>query len=201
VRIIHLARKPLEGSVADSVLEHGTGALNVDVSRIGFQGDADKWVAGSGGPVYRAYMDGSGQEYKKDHHEPTQNTAKPHDGGRWPANLILHHLPGCRCEGTKKALSGGLREGASNTIGSRPDATYADEGGLETVANWVCAPGCPVADLDRQGGHSTTGHRSAKSQEAVVSNTTFGTNNHQSREYPGESGGASRFFKQVRTDP
>ena len=30
-----MARKPLSGTVAQTVLEHGTGALNVDATRIG----------------------------------------------------------------------------------------------------------------------------------------------------------------------
>ena len=38
-----VARKPLEGTVAGNVLEHGTGALNVDASRIG--GPSGRWPA------------------------------------------------------------------------------------------------------------------------------------------------------------
>ena len=40
---ITLARKPLAGTVAANVLEHGTGALNVDASRIG--GPSGRWPA------------------------------------------------------------------------------------------------------------------------------------------------------------
>lgn len=38
-----VARKPLEGTVAANVLEHGTGALNVDATRIG--GASGRWPA------------------------------------------------------------------------------------------------------------------------------------------------------------
>jgi site-specific DNA-methyltransferase (adenine-specific) len=34
VIVIHLARKPLEGTVAANALHHGTGGLNIDGSRL-----------------------------------------------------------------------------------------------------------------------------------------------------------------------
>lgn len=40
---VTLARKPLDGTVAANVLEHGTGALNIDGSRIG--GPSGRWPA------------------------------------------------------------------------------------------------------------------------------------------------------------
>ena len=42
---IVLARKPLEGTVADNVLEHGVGAINIDGCRVEFQNDTDKSAA------------------------------------------------------------------------------------------------------------------------------------------------------------
>lgn len=39
---ICLARKPLIGTVAANVLEHGTGAINIDRCRVEYTGDADK---------------------------------------------------------------------------------------------------------------------------------------------------------------
>jgi site-specific DNA-methyltransferase (adenine-specific) len=51
------------------------------------------------------------------------------------------------------------------------------------------------AMLDEQSGTtSTTGKRSPRSQSARVEGTAWGTDNHKSTEYPGDSGGASRFF-------
>jgi hypothetical protein len=81
----------------------------------------------------------------------------------------------------------------------RPNAWqgHADSDGTETVAVWNCTVDCPVAGLDSQGGHSVTGRRTLASQEARVEGTTWGLDNHKSREYPDEAGGASRFFKQV----
>ena len=77
---------------------------------------------------------------------------------------------------------------------------HADPDGTETVAAWVCVEGCPVAALDAQSGVSKpTGGRtvtrsgggnvgSGKVSEKSWSNNDPGF---------GDTGGASRFFKQV----
>jgi site-specific DNA-methyltransferase (adenine-specific) len=64
--------------VAANVLEHGTGAINVDGCRVG----TGEWVPGGGKSKRGAdgggiYGDGAAQQ-----------NAQPHDAGRWPANLI-----------------------------------------------------------------------------------------------------------------
>lgn len=75
---IVLARKPLIGTVADNVLAHGTGALNIDGCRIeGVKGvpvspnTQDSKIYGKGSSLTRG--DSAGFD--------------PH-AGRWPANLI-----------------------------------------------------------------------------------------------------------------
>ena len=80
-------------------------------------------------------------------------------------------------------------------------AHHGDEDGTETVAAWNCALGCPVAGLDAQSGVSkSTGGRtvtrsgggnvgSGKTSEKSWSNDDPGF---------GDTGGASRFFKQVK---
>ena len=45
VEPIVMARKPLIGTVAANVLEHGTGALNIDGSRIGTEATQGRWPA------------------------------------------------------------------------------------------------------------------------------------------------------------
>jgi len=76
---ITVARKPLVGTVAANVLEHGTGALNVDGCRVGRDtDDVSGWSqTGSKASANRAM---SGGNYARD--------AKPDAAGRWPANLI-----------------------------------------------------------------------------------------------------------------
>jgi len=72
---IIVARKPLEGTVANNVLTHGTGALNIDGSRIGTD---DKWE-----PITPKASDSIGTFKTGD------RVIKQHPQGRWPANIIL----------------------------------------------------------------------------------------------------------------
>jgi site-specific DNA-methyltransferase (adenine-specific) len=81
---ITMARKPLTGTVAANVLEHGTGALNVDGCRVAHGDEVDlttvqrQQAEGTGIAVGKGFV-GSilGKEVQM---------YKP--GGRWPANLI-----------------------------------------------------------------------------------------------------------------
>lgn len=74
---ITVARKPMTGTVAQNVMTHGTGALNIDGCRVG----TSKSVPASGAKIRkgsslsRANPDGKGTGFDA-------NT------GRWPANLI-----------------------------------------------------------------------------------------------------------------
>jgi DNA modification methylase len=74
-----VARKPLIGTVAANVLEHGTGALNIDGSRIGTEGGA-KRAEFDDNKTNSVYGKGLGQK----------DAAPRIDGlGRWPANVML----------------------------------------------------------------------------------------------------------------
>lgn len=81
---ITVARKPLIGTVAANVLEHGTGALNIDGCRVGdFQNTTPSGVDRRNAALAEAgYRPGT-----------YQMGAKPPDTppGRWPANLILSY--------------------------------------------------------------------------------------------------------------
>lgn len=72
-----MARKPLAGTVAQNVLEHGTGALNVDGCRI--EGEVPQVTQGAEDRVY-----GGGNGLRS---EPM--LSNPHAAGRWPANVVL----------------------------------------------------------------------------------------------------------------
>lgn len=109
-----LARKPLsEKTIAANVLEHGTGGINIDASRI----------------------------------KAGQND------GRFPANLVLSHKPGCKQIGTK--------EGKGYTInrftdGAKPFGNGAghpykvEDQGPETIAVWECDDNCAVKQLGEE---------------------------------------------------
>lgn len=79
-----LARKPLTGTVAANVLEHGTGALNIDGCRFAFGDEA--WPGpqdGDGG------WGGGGSALHDGGLSRVRGVARPTDG-RWPANIYAH---------------------------------------------------------------------------------------------------------------
>lgn len=194
-----LARKPLDGTVAATILKHGTGALNINGCRV--QG-------GKGVPVSPRVSD-------SDHTVtmPNDDTDTPGwdpDVGRWPANVVVSHTEWCRCVGTKRVRTGTTYE---PTEGERDDyravtvspsgylgrtVGYADEDGLEEVEAWECVDGCAVAALDAQSGTLVSGSNNTK--QASGRGYVPGALGAESRPAGtpmisyGDLGGASRFF-------
>jgi site-specific DNA-methyltransferase (adenine-specific) len=88
---IVLARKPLNGTVANNVLTHGVGALNIDESRIT---STDNFDGLKGRPIQKLATRRHGEteeEYDlRIHESPSQQQAleKLKILGRWPANFI-----------------------------------------------------------------------------------------------------------------
>ena len=88
---IVLARKPLsESTVAGNVLRWGTGALNIDGCRVPMSEADAEVIAGMGGYGKETYdrQLGVSLNLSADKPMPCIN-AKPHELGRWPANVIL----------------------------------------------------------------------------------------------------------------
>lgn len=77
---IVVARKPLAGTVAANIVEHGTGAMNIDGCRV--PGEPWKWGA---------QADIRGGNFNSDHHSERgvhRRDVQGGESGRWPANLI-----------------------------------------------------------------------------------------------------------------
>jgi site-specific DNA-methyltransferase (adenine-specific) len=72
---ITVARKPLVGTVAENVLAHGTGGLNVDGCRVGVEST-------------KRTCNGVGQSSSFDMAASGEHRVNGSDAGRWPANLI-----------------------------------------------------------------------------------------------------------------
>ncbi len=108
---IVLARKPLAGTVAATVLAHGTGALNIDGCRtVSGQDYRDKCASVVGLDSNRngdAYGEWTGAR------EDSAHTA-----GRWPTNVLLTHQPLLNDEGQVI--------GDACTDGCVPDCPVAD---------------------------------------------------------------------------
>ena len=77
---IVVARKPLVGTVAANVLEHGTGALNIDACRIQHDAKSAAWVEKWSGHEGHPEQPGWGSIGQKFGGSPA---------GRWPANVVL----------------------------------------------------------------------------------------------------------------
>ena len=220
MRVIIVARKPLsEGSVAANVLKWGCGGLNIDAARVKVVGETISTPYGD--PTKRTGVVGqdlgfSRASVEQMHEAQRLSVERANALGRFPANLILSHLPGCECRGVRQ-VKGSNAHFANTTLGSTISRDvlseykrvhkgwvgHADENGQEAVPDWHCAPGCPVQALDAQSGQS----RSASGAVTRVRAKTTGWKERGGMFTPGrtwtaeglgDKGGASRFFKQVR---
>lgn len=79
---IVVARKPLAGTVAANVLQHGTGALNIDACRV------NPGVPVSGGGGWAAHKVESTEGWDRPYVDGVGKT-ESHVSGRWPANVVL----------------------------------------------------------------------------------------------------------------
>jgi DNA modification methylase len=81
---ILVARKPFKGSIAANVAKHGTGALNIDATRIEGPGWSKQDGATGAGFKTGKFMGAAGDG------EPTQpDGLRESTLGRWPANVLL----------------------------------------------------------------------------------------------------------------
>lgn len=197
MKVIHLLRKPCsEGTVAANVLKFGTGALNIDATRIGYEsGEVDfdrvQRQQHSEGAVTGAF--GAASLIGK-----AIPTYKP--GGRWPANLVLQHLPTCEQTGTREEAGytvNRFTDGAKPFGGGAGHPYESEQVPPSTVPVWACGAGCPVAGLDAQSGILSVSRGGGNGYACSI----FGTDTQKTRAKGvvgfGDTGGASRFFKQL----
>lgn len=121
---ITLARKPLEGTLAANCLKWGTGFLNIDASRIPYEGEVPN-VGGRG-----KHGRGEGYGFK-----PMGDDLEANAYGRWPANMIhdgsdevVAGFP-AKSGGAAKAGKGSKSGGIwSPSTGKPAGPTHADSG-------------------------------------------------------------------------
>jgi len=125
--------------------------------------------------------------------------------GRWPANLLLSHLPECRKIGERKVelpapikphrISDDYLYGSSRTSGTGVIASA--DGKTETVEIWECAEGCPVATLDEQSGDCSSPRANGNPNDPVhqpVPDQLMSWGGIRTTHDYRDTGGASRFF-------
>jgi DNA modification methylase len=106
-----VARKPFDGTVAENVQEHGTGALNIDATRIDGSDAGGFWPGNDdGGSDEKLYGDG-------------RTGGEKHDGGRYPSNVVFDETQAAALDEEVGELDAGAHPSERNTTG------YA--GGLE----------------------------------------------------------------------
>ena len=133
---IVVARKPLTGTVAANVLEHGTGALNVDGCRIGSDEDT-RWNARGGDNG----LGGTGTFQIRERRAEDM----PETSGRWPANVILdEHTAAIVDEQSGVSTSGaaGLKgsSGFADGYSGEYSVPYGDTGGASRFFYAAKAP-------------------------------------------------------------
>jgi len=179
--IICLARKPLsEKTVATNVLKWGTGALNIDKSRI------------KGPEPHHNYGRTSGE---KSFVGKGDVSVTPEEG-RWPSNVIMectckHPIPGGKSEVIPPEESkGGI---FSPSQGKPAGPTYKDKPMVHTD------PNCPCYQLDKQSGTLKSGDGCIRQREGYFGeHGGLGKKGDVQTTY-GDEGGASRFFYCAKT--
>jgi site-specific DNA-methyltransferase (adenine-specific) len=151
---ITVARKPLTGTVAANVLEHGTGGLNVDGCR----------VAASDGYTENAVT--QGVSTARTSYDPRQerSTFNPSPAGRWPANLIhdgSDEVVGLfpQTAPSKASMRGVVLTGADEKVYGKGDPTFDtmrghNDAGGSAARFFYCAK-ASKADRGEGNGHPT----------------------------------------------
>ena len=148
---ITVARKPLVGTVAENVLTHGTGALNIDGCRV----EAPDGLTGGGNCLGNSAL----HMNKAMGLSEQRGRSEEHPSGRWPANLI--HDGSEEVVGLFPNAGGGF-----GVRGGRAGATVGDFGmraTMETVgfgdsgsaARFFYCAKASKADRDAKNNHPT----------------------------------------------
>jgi site-specific DNA-methyltransferase (adenine-specific) len=185
---IIMARKPLgEKNVASNVLKHGTGAINIDASRIGEDVRTSTVVE-----------NGFGSNFMDDNWVPSGKSYEKTVTGRWPTNVIFGHTEDCVQVGetTEKTLNHNAPTGTF-AGGEQDRGSDTSEYRENTVVTPVyeCVDGCPVKELDKQTGKTKSGKPRADRGTGGIWKEGDGVP--VGPQY-GDEGGASRFFYQAK---
>jgi site-specific DNA-methyltransferase (adenine-specific) len=131
---IVVARKPLIGTVAENVLAHGTGALNIEGCRIGFASAADEAESKTKNRHADFGTDSGGNAVYGDYSMIARSNYNP--PGRWPANVILDESQAAALDkqsGNRPSKGGTTAGWAAQYVGGTYDpiekTAYNDSGG------------------------------------------------------------------------
>lgn len=139
-------QKPYEGDPLEVITRTGAGALNIDAARLATKGDKHDFPRGG---------------LLSDRPDLNKGSGRHKNGrGRWPANLVLVHHPGCKLVGkVRRGVTSGDVTGdlvnapkSSNVYGSFDTNTewiaYGEGDGTEFVELWECHNDCQIRNFE-----------------------------------------------------
>jgi len=187
-----MARKPIEGTVAENTLQYGVGGLNIDATRID---NSDMKIPANANQL---------QTDKPKHHSGamTGTIGKIqvyNPEGRWPANIIFE----CTCENPKVVADKyDIRayNDYKNTFKSYEendkDLGEYEIKDVETTKVIHTDPNCPCYILDKQSGNKKSSKRGSKYNKPTEHTNTYtpAASDYRDDNTYGDEGGASRFF-------
>ncbi|QEL64759.1 site-specific DNA-methyltransferase (adenine-specific) [Oryzomicrobium terrae] len=151
-----LFRKPLIGTVAQNVLQHGTGALNIDGCRVTLTGEVNPSITRRQGTINHlsdrpsAASEAEGRMVSRQSPEAYRAERAGEALGRWPANLIhdgsdevVAHFPDSAGSGGSvpnvkvTGYGGGIGTGESKYLGG--ERTKVDAGSGSAARFFYCA--------------------------------------------------------------
>jgi site-specific DNA-methyltransferase (adenine-specific) len=192
---IVLCRAPRKGQTfASLALEFGSGALNIDGSRI-----SGSWEWGTQTDIRGGRF--GGNQARPSEGDVHDRNVESHPSGRWPANILLSHHEDCQLLGEIIATGRVInrwKEGMKPFGDAAGEAFESEQLPPETIERWACVAECPVRQLDDQAGikSSGSGNIIRKSGKGFIG-ATFGVESRpagtEMMSY-GDSGHVSRFF-------
>ena len=192
---ILLARKPLsEKNVAANVLKWGTGALNIDGTRLDYLDDADKASATPQGRATSKESVAIGAQPDSGRELERVNFTRPEQKGRWPSNAVLQ----CTCVDPEPVAEKTTKRRGETS----QDRRYTEKG----ATNFAVKPGtrrkgggaihepdCPAGMLDEQTGITKSAPRTGGEGEPYDPSQESWRFRRAAGGFT-DTGGASRFF-------
>lgn len=196
---VMLTRASLDGTVASNVLKYGSGGLDIDGCRVGYEPNA-RHLKGGSYAVRNNHSAFFGQGLDV--------ATSPESLGRWPPNILLVHGPGCAHLGVRTVRTndrpnmavqaGTIEPGYGGGWKARSKkAPPRSTDGTETVPAWACEDSCPVKLLDEMSGPcgGSPGMRHTRAR----GNLAKGDEYDRISQGHTDTGTASRFFPQFAT--
>lgn len=149
---IVVARKPLDGTVAENVMRHGVGGINVDACRVGV----------SGGTAGHSFDKDSGVLFEGGIH--SGGVIEKLDAGRWPSNVMMDENSGRMLDAQIGNESD--EKGASRFFYCPKSSTSERDAGLDDMPLSSCGVAAGPAGFKAQDDEVLNGHNTSPNGEA-----------------------------------